>query len=69
MHVKAKGRRSRQYGFRFLPLRSERDPNASVIAKRIERRGRNGRDRIRTNQLFDVQDIGVRRILGSRAGP
>jgi len=57
VYVKTKGRRSRQYGFRFLVLCSEGDPNASVIAKRIERRGRNRRDRIWTNQRFEVQDI------------
>jgi hypothetical protein len=64
VHVKAKCCSSRQYGLRILPLRAERDANAPVIAKRIERRRRDGCDRIRTNQRFDVQDIGVRSILG-----
>ena len=36
--------------------------NASSVAGKT-------RDRIRTNQRFDVQDIGVRGVLGSRAGP
>jgi hypothetical protein len=42
VHVKAERRHSRQYGVHFFSLCPERDPNASVISKRIERRGRIG---------------------------
>ena len=59
MHVKANRRCSRQDSFGLLRLRLERGPNTSVIPKRVHRRGRNGRDRIRPDQRFDVQDIGT----------
>src|SRR5687767_614556 len=40
-----------------------------MIAKRIHRAWWDGRNRVRPNQGFDVQDIGIRRIFRSCAGP
>src|SRR5687767_2032613 len=40
-----------------------------MIAKRSHRGWWDGRNRVRPNQGFDVQDIGIRRILGSCASP
>src|SRR5688572_24204141 len=69
VYVEAKGRRPLQCSVRGSWLGSERDLNTPVIAKRIHRGRWNGRDRIRSDQGFEVHHVGVRRILGSRAGP
>ena len=40
-----------------------------MIAKCGQRRGRDGVDGVRSDQLLDVEDIAVSGILGARAGP
>src|SRR3546814_2145821 len=41
----------------------------AMIAERIQRCRRHRVDGIRANQLFDIQRVAVRRVLGAGAGP
>ncbi len=52
-----------------LQVLDEAGAHPSVIAERVERRRRNRVDGINADELFDVKDVAIAGILGTRAGP
>ena len=52
-----------------VPLLHGRSWCLPGVAEGVQGGGGNGVDRVRANQLFDVKDVGIGRVLGARAGP
>ena len=57
------------HGLRAGDILFEAGARRAVIAERIHRRRRHRVDRIRADQLLDIQHVAVGRVLGAGAGP
>ena len=69
VHVDAELRQLGEHGARAIDRQRESVLRVAVVLVRRQRRRRHGVHGVGTDEGLDVVDVGVRRVLGGRAGP